>query len=198
MPETYYVFECGCRYGSLDIKRFGTSSVICPTHNRKLLHKEIDCLDCGGIVKFKRGFIKRCNSCSKIYQNEMNKKRQMDIRNKRIKSSIACIDCGVKVEIGRNAQKTKRCESCRGEQLKLLNRTMGYRENRKYASIYKSIVGERGIDPAYTYCTLEEVGKFFNISRERARQIEAKALKKFKNRAMKNPVLRVYIEEIMA
>ena len=56
------------------------------------------------------------------------------------------------------------------ERLKSILGTLSYREREIIKLRY-------GIPTSYNY-TLEEVGKIFNVTRERVRQIEAKAIKK--------------------
>ena len=48
-----------------------------------------------------------------------------------------------------------------------------------------------GLDDGVTH-TLEEVGKYFNLTRERIRQIEIKALKKLRHPA-RSKLLREYV-----
>lgn len=51
-----------------------------------------------------------------------------------------------------------------------------------------------GFHDGRTY-TLEEVGKIYGVTRERIRQIEAKALRKLQRRARYNPKIKEYIED---
>ena len=51
-----------------------------------------------------------------------------------------------------------------------------------------------GFHDGRTY-TLEEVGKIYGVTRERIRQIEAKALRKLQRRALYNPKLKECIED---
>jgi RNA polymerase primary sigma factor len=61
------------------------------------------------------------------------------------------------------------------EKIDLVLKTLSYREREIIKLRY-------GIGDGYTY-TLEEVGRIFKVTRERVRQVEAKAIKKLQRQA---------------
>lgn len=189
---TYHVFKCGCEVEDDKIVKDSWEPVSCPEHGAPRIDKYIICPDCGERHHFKFGLPVRCSDCGRIHDNKLNGVRQKALITKRLKDHIHCkgtdkITCGRRVPVGRNNQKTLRCTECNGKLRKKYSR-IKYRSN--------DFVNDFNTDEMDALYSLEEVGESMNISRERVRQLEINGMRKFRKRAMNNPVLKLFVQEI--